>query len=706
MHKKIRLGNSKILVYYFLAIVLPSIILGALAFRGVVNDQAINERETRQRLTATADNIIAEINQLVNNTEDQFLQRAGLTLLPVSGSDYFGDSILTGFLTEDSLVSGIFFIQPSGSIQLLKSDLLYYPDGSLEVKELDIISEFNSRIRQGWEYEFQEKNYRNALDYYQNLLKNSNNDAMNALLLLPVARIQKKLSDYSGAINTYNLLEQKYGNLSMEGGLPLGAAALIEKASLYLITGDTLNALKSVNILVSKLIGSDWDLEVSQFNNLISDCNEITRKSELKSNESCSNELVQYQLYTEQLRNEENKTTLLLDFHSRASSIIGRVGYKALYSESDYRIYAKLEQNAVLISVLPQTGYGRWGLIINPDYLIAQIERSIIPGKQRRFDFKWQLLNENRELLSGTQNSSLDEIKTTTVFPPYLPSWSLILTKEPAGMLTTFLKASSGIFIYIFLFIAVVLLLGLFFTLQIINRELVLSKMKSDFISTVSHEFKSPITSVRQMTEMLYDERIKSESRKKEYYAVMLEQTERLSHLIDNILDFSRIEEGRKEFRFEPTDMDELITHVRSVFQKSVAEEGFVVSLSIPERLPELVIDKDAIQQVIYNLLDNAYKYSGNSRKICLEAKKTGSSIKISVQDFGIGIQRDDRNKIFDRFYRGGKELTRSIKGSGIGLTIVKKIIESHHGTVSFESTPGKGSTFFVILPVTESTAK
>ena len=180
----------------------------------------------------------------------------------------------------------------------------------------------------------------------------------------------------------------------------------------------------------------------------------------------------------------------------------------------------------------------------------------------------------------------------------------------------------------------------------------------------------------------------------------MLEQSERLSHLIDNILDFSKIEEGKKAFRFERTNLTELINHVKSVFQNSIANEGFSVFLSMPETLPELVIDKEAIQQVIYNLLDNAYKYSGNSKNIEIVVEYTGDSVKISVKDFGIGIQREDQQKIFERFFRGGNELTRSVKGSGIGLTIVKKIIEAHHGTVSLESTPGKGSTFIIRLPL------
>jgi signal transduction histidine kinase len=265
--------------------------------------------------------------------------------------------------------------------------------------------------------------------------------------------------------------------------------------------------------------------------------------------------------------------------------------------------------------------------------------------------------------------------------------------------MTAFFSASHGIFVYIFLLIVIGLALGLFFTMHIINKELALSKMKSDFISTVSHEFKSPLTSIRQMSEMLFNKRIKKESRKKEYYEIMLEQSERLSHLIDNILDFSKIEEGKKVFRFEKADLTELINHVTSVFQKSVANDGFLVFSFIPQRLPELQVDKEAIQQVLYNLLDNAYKYSGDSRIIEVIAESIGDSVTISVKDFGIGIPQEDQNKIFDHFYRGGNELTRSVKGSGIGLTIVKRIIEAHHGKVTLESIPGKGSTFQVTLP-------
>ena len=704
MPKKIRIGKNRILFYYFLAIVLPSIVLGALAFRGVINDQAINEREIRQQLTESGEKIISESDLYITQTEKQFLQKAGVTGIPPAETVFFEDSVLSEFLREKPMIEGIFYIQPSGKVQLLKSGLLYFPDGTFNQFNLNIESDLNNNFLQGWKYEFQDKNYQKALIFYQGLIKVTKNDALMPALLIPVARIQKKLLYYTDAINTYWLIEQKYSNERMDGGVPLGVIALMETGRLYLSLGDTLNALKSTHYLISLTAKSHWELEVSQYNQLISECNEIIKISDRCNNEQCREQGKQIKSLLDQLTSLTDNTNQQLMFLNKAVMVLKEPGFKSPEAESESRVYINLEQQAIHFSVFPRSGNGQWGIIYNLPQFLNQLTQTIIPIEKQNLDFHWQIFKEGRELFSQSSDNSSEDIRITSAFPSYMPSWSLVLYKESPGIMTTFFSASQGIFIYIFLLIVIGLVLGLFFTLQIINKELLLSKMKSDFISTVSHEFKSPLTSIRQMSEMLFNDRIKTKSRKKEYYAVMLEQSERLSHLIDNILDFSKIEEGKKAFRFEKTNLTELIDRVKSVFEKSVANEGFSVFSSVPETLPEPVIDKEAIQQVLYNLLDNAYKYSGNSKNIEIMAESTADSVKISVKDFGIGIQREDQHKIFDRFFRGGSELTRSVKGSGIGLTIVKKIIEAHHGTISLESTPGKGSTFHVTLPVDTKT--
>ena len=700
MHKKIRIGKNKILLYYLLAIVLPSVVLGALAFRGVINDQAINEKEIRQQLTETSTKIITESDLFIAKTERQFLQKTEIAGLPPAETIFFEDSILSEFLREKSGIDGLFYILPSGKVQLLKSGMLYFPDRTFKQLNSAIHSDPDNEYIQGWEYEFQDKNYQKALLFYQGLIKATKNDALIASLLIPVARIQKKMLKHTDAINTYKLIEQNFGHERMNRGIPLGVIALMETGRLYLTIGDTLNALKSTNCLLSLTLKSHWELEISQYNQLISACNEIIRISDSCHNELCREQGKQITSLLDELTILADNTNQQLLFLNKAAIILKESGFKSLEAESEYRVYMNVEQKAIYFSVFPRSGNGQWGINYNLSQFLNQLTQTIIPNDKQKLDFQWQLFKEGRELLSQSPGGMSGDIRITSVFPSYMPSWSLVLVKKSPSIMTAFFSASQGIFIYIFLLIVIGLALGLFFTLQIINKELLLSKMKSDFISTVSHEFKSPLTSIRQMSEMLFNEKIKTESRKKEYYEIMLEQSERLSHLIDNILDFSKIEEGKKAFRFEKTNLTELIDHVKLVFQKSIANEGFSVSSSISETLPELVIDKEAIQQVLYNLLDNAYKYSGESKNIEIIVESTGDSIKMNVKDFGIGISREDQNKIFDRFFRGGNELTRSVKGSGIGLTIVKKIIEAHHGTVSPDSIPGKGSTFQVTLPV------
>ncbi|MBA7544315.1 Alkaline phosphatase synthesis sensor protein PhoR [subsurface metagenome] len=162
------------------------------------------------------------------------------------------------------------------------------------------------------------------------------------------------------------------------------------------------------------------------------------------------------------------------------------------------------------------------------------------------------------------------------------------------------------------------------------------------------------------------------------------------------------MEEGQKIFRFETADIIPVVKDIVESFQKLTADEGFNISLTIPGPLPDIVFDREALEQVIHNLIDNACKYSGESKTIEVQLFPKGSKIVISVRDQGVGIRKEDQDKIFSRFYRAGEELTQTVKGSGIGLTIVKQIVEAHKGEITVESSPGKGSIFNVKLPVSQ----
>ena len=324
----------------------------------------------------------------------------------------------------------------------------------------------------------------------------------------------------------------------------------------------------------------------------------------------------------------------------------------------------------------------------------------MIVEKAKETNFYWKITGENGEELLESDYIPEDISPVYAVFPSTLPLLSLALYPEDSGLLLSLFRPGEGLFFYIFLAIVFILAFGLFFTLQTINNELHLSRMKSNFISTVSHEFKSPLTSIRQMAEMLVRGRVSSPEKQRKYFGTILQQSERLSHLIDNILDFSKIEEGQKVFRFENADIIPVVKDIVGYFQEHTTEEGFNISLEISEPMPHVSFDKEAMEQVIHNLMDNACKYSGDSKTIEVRLFLKGNKVIFSVRDYGIGIRKEDHDKIFSRFYRAGEELTQSVKGSGIGLTIVKQIVDAHHGDISVESSPGKGSVFTVKLPL------
>ncbi len=249
--------------------------------------------------------------------------------------------------------------------------------------------------------------------------------------------------------------------------------------------------------------------------------------------------------------------------------------------------------------------------------------------------------------------------------------------------------------------VAIVLLGGVVLALRTASREMRLSQMKSDFVSNVSHELRTPLASIRVFAEFLRLGRVNSPEKSREYGEYIETETGRLTGLLNNILDFARIESGRKMYRFQASDVEQIVADTLKTFEIRLRHNGFRMTLESPHGpLPPVVLDPDAITQAVGNLLDNAVKYSGGSRGISVTIARSGRWIVISIKDRGIGISRDEQKKIFERFHRVGTGLVHDVKGSGLGLSIVSHIVQAHGGSVTVESDPGKGSTFSIRLPV------
>jgi signal transduction histidine kinase len=255
---------------------------------------------------------------------------------------------------------------------------------------------------------------------------------------------------------------------------------------------------------------------------------------------------------------------------------------------------------------------------------------------------------------------------------------------------------SAGATVLVLLF----LLIGMALTIRATDREARLAQAKSNFVSNVSHELKTPLSLLSLFSEILELGRVNSEEKKTEYYRIIRHESLRLNKMIDNILDFSKIEAGRKAYVFAAGDMAEVIEHVLSSYRYQIINSGFDVQTNIQPDLPPVLIDRDAMEQAISNLLDNAIKYSRDVKQLSITTERRGSDLSIEIADRGIGIPRAEQAKIFEKFYRVGNGLVHDVKGSGLGLSLVKHIVEAHNGTISVESEVGKGSRFTILLPL------
>ncbi|MEA2205973.1 MAG: two-component system, OmpR family, phosphate regulon sensor histidine kinase PhoR [Blastocatellia bacterium] len=248
--------------------------------------------------------------------------------------------------------------------------------------------------------------------------------------------------------------------------------------------------------------------------------------------------------------------------------------------------------------------------------------------------------------------------------------------------------------------VLVVLLGGIALTIRATDREARLAQAKSNFVANVSHELKTPLSLLSLFSEILELGRVKNEEKKIEYYRIIRHESLRLNKMIDNILDFSKIEAGRKTYNFAAGDMAEVIAGVLSSYRYQISNSGFDVQTNMQPELPPVLMDRDAMAQALSNLLDNAIKYSGEVKQLSITTKTVRSDLSIEIADHGIGIPRAEQAKIFEKFYRVGNGLVHDVKGSGLGLSLVKHIIEAHKGTISVESDVGKGSRFTILLPL------
>jgi signal transduction histidine kinase len=241
---------------------------------------------------------------------------------------------------------------------------------------------------------------------------------------------------------------------------------------------------------------------------------------------------------------------------------------------------------------------------------------------------------------------------------------------------------------------------GIWLTYRNVSREMNLARLKSDFVANVSHELRTPLALIRLYAETLELGRLTAKEKYQEYFRIIREESERLTALINNILDFSRIEAGRKEYEFKETNLADLVRSTLDSYRFQIEQNGFAFEENISSDVPPVTVDREAIARSLLNLVNNALKYSKDQKYIGVSLYRANSRVNLEVRDHGIGIAPNEQEKIFEKFYRCGDPLVHDIKGSGLGLSLVRHIARAHGGDVLVESIPEKGSKFTIALPL------
>lgn len=246
----------------------------------------------------------------------------------------------------------------------------------------------------------------------------------------------------------------------------------------------------------------------------------------------------------------------------------------------------------------------------------------------------------------------------------------------------------------------VVVIAGMLVVLFAAERERRLSAMKSDFVANVSHELKTPVSLIRMFGELLHSNRVASDEKRREYLQIILNESDRLTALIDNVLDFAKLERKKFAFELSESDVGQIAARAVEVYRYRAEREGVELEVDIEPPSPRALVDVRAMELAVINLIDNALKYARDGKRVVVHVRAHSQRAEVRVQDFGPGIPEEERHRIFERFVRGRPTSPTPVRGSGIGLALVRHIAEAHGGQAWVESDVGKGAVFVIAIPL------
>jgi signal transduction histidine kinase len=647
-------GHHKQVLLFLVAIVLPSSVLIVLTWHMIGQQQELSEK----RLADERLRLATEIGQkLLVRLEEIKLHEVSAT---ASGTKLLNTSEYTN--------SGVILTGLSDGERLMLPWETNPTKNRLFTGETTLFQ----KIRLAEEEEFIRNRYAQANTLYLECIEQAQQPRQQTYARLLRARVLAKSNELEKSLAEYRNILSVSSEIADEHGIGFcfyAAGHLLER-------GDSYD--KVMQLIESELSAKRWLSPAESY--IIRDLVSVIIKSvpdfgiEQQVTEDCQQKILKY------ISLQEMALALQKDF----PKLVLTAQWKSPEQEPE-SIWIPYGEEPWLVSLAPALSSGqRLTIIVRGESILDSIISS--PPYS-------ETILANVRFTTGTGHDG-------ETLGPSFPGLKLAYSTDREVSLLSDWDPQRSFYLIALLLVLCVTLFGAYFLWRDVGRELRMAEMRSQFIASVSHELKTPLTAIRIFAETMLLGRPEDPQTKSEYLDTIVNESHRLTRLLNNVLDFSKIEKGNRTYRKEQASLSEIVNAAVQATEYPLKQQGFRLNVHMEKELPEVRVDRDAIEQAIQNLLSNAMKYSGESREIDLRVQKRDDQVVMEVTDQGIGISPAQQKRIFEKFYRIPSEENERIPGTGLGLALVFHIVQAHGGHIEVQSIIRKGSTFSIYLPL------
>lgn len=682
-------AKTKILLFALLLIILPSGYLGYLGYRSLEDRELHLKDNYRGMARLLRDQLEGKIKSL----EQNFTRN--LEALEWSADVPGIQDRLRDLKGQYPFIGRIFVYRSQGSI--IHPDVHLGGPSSDYSAGIEAYASSSSFISSGEQFEFVENDLERAIFFYRRAMEQASSIQVRAYARMLIARCYFKMKNFRQAVDNYSLLTNSDEEARSEDGTPLKIIGLSQLSESFSRLGQNQDHYLTLFDLYTGLLATPSGFDSYDFylQNVKDELARVSqnpdwddgyrnRLDELEETEKGVMQTVRFlELFRSQVAVRVDMdvpfSREIIQNEEGSSFQVAVVALSPSDSQTspEHLVY-EIDSNFVLANILPEVGNG---LNIGGSIRIG------IVGEEGSFVFPEETPSPSLGLASE-------------MLAQFFPAWRLVLFDTSGKTVEDIIRKEKFLYGGALFGVFILIMGGAGLTLRAAMHEAEAARIKSEFVSNVSHELKTPLALIRLFGETLEMDDIQDKKKRQKFSRIITRETKRLSHLVENVLDFSKIDAGRKEYNFEEADIVQVVSHTVEAYKYYLKDQDFEFVSSIPDNPILMRMDKDAISQALLNLVSNAEKFSNERKYIGVKVSQKDGEVWIHVEDKGPGIPKSRVERIFDKFDRGIGELAREVQGSGLGLTITKHIVENHGGRIDVESNLGEGSCFIIKLPL------